>query len=171
MNLIRLTCSTPDPILRRIEAFYDDDARCYSNDRPDQYADIRSWACAVTGLAARDVWYAQRPEIANSQRDIVGLGGLRYHDEPDCAELFVVVDPRQRDRGIGTEIVRLVIEEGHRRYHRIEARADVENTRGLSCLLAAGMHLEGVQRGLLHERPGGITTNRDYALLSHLRDD
>src|SRR5262249_32980276 len=134
----------------KLGTFYDDDARCYASDRPDQYADLRSWCCALTGLASRNIWLAYRP-AAKQLDGLVGLGGLRALGEPDTLEIFCVVDPSLRDRGIGTEILRLVIGEGHRLAHRIEARVDTQNSRAVTMCIAAGMLIEGTQRGLVFE--------------------
>lgn len=171
MILVRLPPTLPNAALRAVERFYDDDARCYSNDRPDQYGAIDFWLLDLAKRDDRHVWLAYTAPPTDATQKLVGIGGLRDYGEPATAELFVVVDPKVRDRGVGTEIVRKLLVEGHRLYHRVEARVDVANARGLVCMMQAGMHLEGVQRGLAHDRPGGTRHFRDYHLLSHLRGE
>ncbi len=101
----------------------------------------------------------------------IGWAGLSHIDlRNSSAEIDIVIgDPREWDRGKDAEAARLLVEHAFEvmNMHRIYARVADENRRGIACLEASGLTVEGTMRDDHHHR-GRFASSH---LMSVLRDE
>ncbi|MCK2216891.1 GNAT family N-acetyltransferase [Actinomadura sp. ATCC 31491] len=103
-------------------------------------------------------------------RDVIGVARLRIEPEhPHSAEIGFGLHPHQWGRGIGTDLVRLLLAFGFKELglHRIWGARSPANLPAQLAMLTAGMVEEGVIRHHVHTPDGW----RDSVVHSVLEDE
>ncbi|GII90515.1 GNAT family N-acetyltransferase [Sinosporangium siamense] len=162
---------TPDDV-DAIHAVYGDPAATeHLPFSPRTRAEIEQIVTAALTLAAavpRQVYVLA--VIDNESGQVIGVGRLRIDPEhPHSAEITVALRRDHWGRGMGTDLVRLLLAFGFRglRLHRIWGARSPANTAAQLAMLVAGM----VEEGRARHHVATPTGWRDSIIHSALRDE
>jgi len=128
-----------------------------------RWAGVTTWPVPVEVFAA---WHAEPgvvPFLLVEDEQPVAYGEL-WDDGPDAELGRLLVDPGQRGRGVGRQLVEALVAEAHRRgFDEIWLRVLPENEQARRCYTAAGF----VRASLAEETAFNTNQPREFVWMRH----
>ncbi|SDI16213.1 Protein N-acetyltransferase, RimJ/RimL family [Sinosporangium album] len=168
---LRLREVTPDDVDALLAIYGDPAATQHLPFNPRTRDEVEEIiAKAVEAAAARPRHRYLLAVIDNDTARLIGVGRLLIDPEyPHSAEIGVGLRPDQWGRGMGTDLLRLILEFGFRRLglHRLWGSRSPANTGAQLAMLVAGM----VEEGRLRHHVATPTGWRDSIIHSAIRTE